>query len=221
MMDNCNMDGLKPFEIGNFNPELDQYIQASAGTGKTFTIRKISAELVKREIPLSDVLFVTYTDKAAGEMRARIREEMNECLSKADAKTRPLFERACQDVDKAVIGTIHSFCRKTLHDFAYEANVPFDMENADYQAAQVIIDKAIRDEWEEEICNLAVKKSLPEDVEEIKSMLVSALKSFSPEKTPVLPPRNILEWIEQNPEAKKQWALMNDNLHAEFVVAKG
>ena len=221
MMDNCNMDGLKPFEIGNFNPELDQYIQASAGTGKTFTIRKISAELVKREIPLSDVLFVTYTDKAAGEMRARIREEMNECLSKADAKTRPLFERACQDVDKAVIGTIHSFCRKTLHDFAYEANVPFDMENADYQAAQVIIDKAIRDEWEEEICNLAVKKSLPEDVEEIKSMLVSALKSYSPEKTPVLPPRNILEWIEQNPEAKKHWAFLNENLQAEFVVAKG
>lgn len=215
------MDSLKSFEIGNFNPEQDQYIQASAGTGKTFTIRKISAELVKRDIPLSDVLFVTYTDKAAGEMRARIREEMNECLSKAEAKTRPLFERACQDVDKAVIGTIHSFCRKTLHDFAYEANVPFDMENADYQAAKVIIDKAIRDEWEDEICNLAVKKSLPEDVEDIKAMLVSALKSYSPEKTPVLPPQNILEWIEQNPEAKKHWAVLKGNLHAEFVVAKG
>ena len=218
MTDNIKLD---PFDIKKFNPEQDQYIQASAGTGKTFTIRKISAELVKRKIPLSDVLFVTYTDKAAGEMRARIREEMNECLAAADANTRPLFERACQDVDKAVIGTIHSFCRKTLHDFAYEANVPFDMENADCQSAKVLIDKAIRDEWEDEICALETKKSLPEDVEDIKDMLINSLKTYSPEKESVLPPTNILEWIEQNPEAKKHWAVLNKNLQAEFVVTKG
>ena len=53
---------------------------------------------------------------------------MSECLACANSKEKGLFERACQDIDKAMIGTIHSFCRKTLHDFAYEANVPFDME---------------------------------------------------------------------------------------------
>ena len=218
MTDNIKLDS---FDIKKFNPEQDQYIQASAGTGKTFTIRKISAELVKRGIPLTDVLFVTYTDKAAGEMRARIREEMNECLAKADAQTRPLFERACQDVDKAVIGTIHSFCRKTLHDFAYEANVPFDMENADSQSAKVLIDKAIRDEWEEEICALEVKKSLPEDVEEIKDMLINSLKTYSPEKESVFPATSALEWIEHNPEAKKHWEVLKKYPSETFTGRNG
>ena len=67
---------LQPFDITAFSPEKNQYIEASAGTGKTYTIRKISAELVRNNIPLSNVLFVTYTEKAAGEMRDRIREEI-------------------------------------------------------------------------------------------------------------------------------------------------
>lgn len=218
MTENINLD---PFDIEKFTPEQDQYIQASAGTGKTFTIRKISAELVKRGIPLTDVLFVTYTDKAAGEMRARIREEMNECLVNANAQTRPLFERACQDVDKAVIGTIHSFCRKTLHDFAYEANVPFDMENADSQTAKILIDKAIRDEWEEEICALEIKSSLPEDVEEIKDMLINSLKTYSPEKESIFPAASVLEWIEHNPEAKKHWDVLKKYPSETFTGRSG
>ena len=47
----------------------DIVASAQTGTGKTYTIRKISAELVKNDIRLSEVLFVTYTEKAAGEMR--------------------------------------------------------------------------------------------------------------------------------------------------------
>ena len=207
---------LEPFEIKNFSPKLDQYIEASAGTGKTYTIRKISAELVRNNILLSEVLFVTYTEKAAGEMRDRIREEMSECLEKASPAERPLFERACQDVDKAMIGTIHSFCRKVLHDFAYEADVPFDMENAEDQAAEVVIDRLIRDEWESDICALPRDKSLPDDVEDIKSLLKNALRSYSPEKKFSLPPVNIQEWIKQNPEAEQHWNVLLENEKASY-----
>ena len=207
---------LKPFDIKSFSPKQDQYIEASAGTGKTYTIRKISAELVKNDIRLSEVLFVTYTEKAAGEMRDRIREEMSESLEKALPSEKRLFERACQDVDKAMIGTIHSFCRKTLHDFAYEANVPFDMDNADDQAAEAVIDRLIRDEWESDICSLPRAKSLPNDVNDIKDLLKNALKSYSPEKKFVIPPVNIQEWIEQNPEASQHWAVLNNNKKASY-----
>ncbi len=207
---------LQPFDITTFSPEKNQYIEASAGTGKTYTIRKISAELVRNNIPLSNVLFVTYTEKAAGEMRDRIREEMNECLACAKSKEKALFERACQDIDKAMIGTIHSFCRKTLHDFAYEANVPFDMENADDQAAEVVIDRLIRDEWESDICSLPRKKSLPEDVEDIKTLLKSSLRLYSPDKKEIVPATTIQEWFEQNPEAKKHWDILNKNAEMTF-----
>lgn len=216
-----DMNELQPFDIEHFSPDENQYIEASAGTGKTYTIRKISAELVKKKIPLSEVLFVTYTEKAAGEMRDRIREEMTECLAKATPAEKPLFERACQDVDKAVIGTIHSFCRKTLHDFAYEADVPFDMDNADDQAADVIIDRLIRDEWEDDICALNVKKSLPDDVEDIKDLLKNSLKSYSPNKKPCLPLATVQEWIDSNPEAKQHFEVLKANPGATFTGAAG
>ena len=220
-----DVNDLIPFDINVFAQEINKsgldknmYIEASAGTGKTFTIRKLSAELVRNRIPLSEVLFVTYTDKAAGEMRDRIREEMVECLSNAKPEEKPLFERACQDIDKAVIGTIHSFCRKTLHDFAYEANVPFDMENANDQAAEAVIDRLIRDEWEDEICNLKLKNSLPEEVEGIKDLLKNSLKSYSPEKKPVLPPKSIEEWFEQNSAEERYWEILNKNKGKNFVA---
>ena len=213
------------FEIDTFASEKelkDQFIEASAGTGKTYTIRKISAELVKKNIPLSKVLFVTYTEKAAGEMRDRIREEMTECLANASSKTRPLFECACQDVDKAVIGTIHSFCRKTLHDFAYEADVPFDMDNADDQAAKVIIDRFIRDRWSSEIvklCNMQEEddpKSLPKYVETIRDQFIDALKTYSPEKKPNTLHTTTIDWIESHPEAKKHWEVLKADKDATY-----
>ena len=214
------MNNLNPFDISSIAPDKplkDQFIEASAGTGKTFTIRKISAELVKRGIPLSEVLFVTYTEKAAGEMRDRIREEMSECL--ADAKNprdKALFERACQDVDKAVIGTIHSFCRKTLHDFAYEADVPFDMDNADDQAAKVIIDRFIRDKWAGEIVKLCAMqedpekaKPLPKYVDHVRDLFISALKAYSPEKKSNVLCSSVEEWFAIHPEANAHWNALN------------
>lgn len=102
------MEKVKPFNMDEFKLGQNLFIEASAGTGKTFTIRKIVAKLVKEGVPLSKILLVTYTEKAAGELRDRIRQEMEECGLPGD-------------VDSATIGTIHSFCKKTLHDFAVES----------------------------------------------------------------------------------------------------
>lgn len=81
------------------------YIEASAGTGKTYTITGIIQKLIKADVDLEKILVVTYTDKAAGELRNRIRIA---CPDK--------------DVDNASIFTIHSFCQKTLSEFYFTAN---------------------------------------------------------------------------------------------------
>ena len=94
------MEKVKPFNMDEFKLGQNLFVEASAGTGKTFTIRKIVAKLVKEGVPLSKILLVTYTEKAAGELRDRIRQEMEECGLPGD-------------VDSATIGTIHSFCQKT------------------------------------------------------------------------------------------------------------
>lgn len=108
------------------------YIKASAGTGKTYNIQKIVRQLLERkDVPqLEKILIVTFTEKAAGELRDRIRKE----LTGFDA-----------DVDNAPIYTIHSFCQKTLEEFAFTANKPASLELIDEKEISDFIDRAIRD----------------------------------------------------------------------------
>ena len=108
------------------------YIKASAGTGKTYNIQKIVRQLLERkDVPqLEKILIVTFTEKAAGELRDRIRKE----LTGFDA-----------DVDNAPIYTIHSFCQKTLEEFAFTANKPASLELIDEEEIIDFIDRAIRD----------------------------------------------------------------------------
>lgn len=165
---------LEEFKIENFKTDKNLFIEASAGTGKTYTIRKISAKLVRAGIPLSKILFLTYTEKAAGEMKDRVRAEMQECYDNAtDIYEKKLFANALQMIDNTVIGTIHSFCQKTLHDFAYEANVAFNLENANDNLKNDLIDKMIRDTWRDSIADL--------DIKNVKSLLNSSLESWNPE----------------------------------------
>ena len=108
------------------------YIKASAGTGKTYNIQKIVRQLLERkDVPqLEKILIVTFTEKAAGELRDRIRKE----LAGFDA-----------DVDNAPIYTIHSFCQKTLEEFAFTAKKPASLELIDEEEINDFIDRAIRD----------------------------------------------------------------------------
>lgn len=108
------------------------YIKASAGTGKTYNIQKIVRQLLERKdvSQLEKILIVTFTEKAAGELRDRIRKE----LAEFDA-----------DVDNAPIYTIHSFCQKTLEEFAFTANKPASLELIDEEEISDFIDRAIRD----------------------------------------------------------------------------
>lgn len=154
------LNELRPFNSKNiafdefFNPGKSMFIEASAGTGKTYTIQQIVARMVADGTELRNILIVTYTEKAAGELKDRIRkkleevletgkinkdfdknardaEHLNADLNDIDSSARPnariYFENALRDVDSAPIFTIHSFCQKALKDYAYEAGRPFDM----------------------------------------------------------------------------------------------
>ena len=85
--------------------KTSMFIEASAGTGKTYTITKIIQKLLSQGIKLDELLVVTYTEKATGELRDRIRKSCPD-----------------QEVDSASIFTIHSFCQKVLSEFAFTAN---------------------------------------------------------------------------------------------------
>jgi exodeoxyribonuclease V beta subunit len=133
-------------------------IEASAGTGKTFTIEHLVVEiLLNSETRLDQILAVTFTEKAACELRARIRATIEKPLRAelgADSGTRvPLdlekagrLERALFSFERAPIHTIDSFCHRTLGDFALLSGMRLRLEVAD---ARTMFHEAFRSELRE------------------------------------------------------------------------
>ena len=140
-----------------FDPLQSMFIEASAGTGKTYTIQQIVARLINDGTKLSQILLVTFTEKAAGELKDRIRAKIEEVLENKHlvkdvgeelCKDKiELFENALRELDSAQIFTIHSFCQKTLKTYAYDAGRPFDMQLVDDALVKNIIQRKLRDEW--------------------------------------------------------------------------
>ena len=118
----------KVFNIQNFRSKQNYVIEASAGTGKTYNITGIVKKLIDKNVKLEEILIVTYTEKAAGELRDRIRAKCPD-----------------EDVDNAAIFTIHSFCQKTLSEFSFTANQCAKLSLVDDDAIDDFIDRWIRD----------------------------------------------------------------------------
>jgi len=123
-------------------------IEASAGTGKTYTICSLFIRLiVEKGLSVSDVLVVTFTNAATDELKERIRVRLQESIeafqsgSHEDPFIRALVEKqedpvlaverlqeALRQYDEAAIFTIHGFCQRMLVDHAFETGDPFDTE---------------------------------------------------------------------------------------------
>ena len=131
-------------------------IEASAGTGKTFTLATLVTRLVvERGLRVGQVLAVTFTEAATQELRKRIRERLQLTLDLLDAPasdgegaearlTRMLLQahrargvesddalrrrlhRAALEIDLAAIFTIHGFCARVLREHALESGHGFD-----------------------------------------------------------------------------------------------
>ena len=95
----------------------DAIIEASAGTGKTYALESIVVKLLREKgYSPREILLVTFTEKAAAELKNRVREALEKegCLP--------------PDFDETTICTIHSFCRQLLTEFAFENGVPMQCD---------------------------------------------------------------------------------------------
>ncbi len=110
-------------------------VSAAAGTGKTFTLTQKICWMLKND-QLSDinqVLAITFTNKAAGEIKARVRSTL---------RSMGLHDQALL-VDGAWISTIHGMCSRILKSHALEANVDPGFKIIDELDGQKIMDEAI------------------------------------------------------------------------------
>ncbi len=89
------------------------WIEAGAGTGKTRTMVLRILRLVMEEgVSIRRIAAITFTEKAAAELRAKIREALQGELAKSPGAAPA--RQALADIDTATISTIHSFCQTLL-----------------------------------------------------------------------------------------------------------
>jgi exodeoxyribonuclease V beta subunit len=149
---------VKPFALDQSLPRGIALLEASAGTGKTFSIAGLSLRLIAEfDIPVGELLIVTFTRAATAELAERIHKRL---LSGAralrdrlgtdasdgppedpvlralvqDASEATLRERlrrlevAIASFDEAAISTIHGFCQRALQSAAFESATEFEVE---------------------------------------------------------------------------------------------
>jgi len=134
-------------------------VAAGAGTGKTTLLTdRILFLLLKKGLRVQEIVALTFTEKAAGEIRERVTQKLIDLLApergewaeafladlgKVLDEVKPLIEKALEAMDRAQIGTIHSFASHILKLYPLEAGVDPAFEVDDGSA----LDELFESEW--------------------------------------------------------------------------
>ncbi|MBQ4107747.1 MAG: UvrD-helicase domain-containing protein [Lentisphaeria bacterium] len=141
-------------------------IEASAGTGKTYTITRLFLQLVRdRGIAPARILVTTFSRAAAAELKERLRKILDDEMARLEAMPRPddLMEAAeaerqrlrvhlaASSFDEMCVSTIHGFCQRMLRDFSLEAGVSPEMRliGSDDEIKEKLIRQYWREHWPE------------------------------------------------------------------------
>ncbi len=98
-------------------------VTAGAGSGKTLSLVGRYLHLLERGYPLRSILAITFTEKAAREMRSRIRGALSHVSPDSSQEKPSSFIFHSSDFDSARIGTIHSLCAEILRAYPAESKL--------------------------------------------------------------------------------------------------
>ena len=100
-------------------------VEAAAGTGKTTElVHRILRVLATGRARIEQIVAVTFTEKAAGELKLRIRKELESLRQRAsDPMERTNLTDAIQRLEEAHVSTIHGFCADLLRERPVEAGI--------------------------------------------------------------------------------------------------
>jgi len=139
----------EPIDFKSSDAELSgsNLIEASAGTGKTYSIAILVLRLIlEKKIPIQHILMVTFTNAAVAELQERIRrfvrsayryaqgeeiadETIKKLVDRHDRKeAEEVLKSAVLNLDETSVMTIHGFCQQTLTEFAFETGQLFSSE---------------------------------------------------------------------------------------------
>lgn len=145
------MNTFKEFDALNVPLEKINLVEASAGTGKTFSIAVMVLRLIlEKDINIKEILLVTFTNNAVAELDERIRLFLRSAFeyAKSEKETsdviKSIINRRTNEIgkeavikklndsilflDETSVMTIHSFCHQTLSNLAFETGQFFESE---------------------------------------------------------------------------------------------
>ena len=111
-------------------------VTAGAGTGKTKVLVERYIRLIDSVPSVKNILALTFTDKAAAEMKERVRVAISQ-------RRDEIGQRAKEDFNWASISTFHSFCSSVLRRFPLEAGVDPGFVVLEDAEGQLLLDEAM------------------------------------------------------------------------------
>ena len=131
-------------------------VEAAAGTGKTTAlVGRIVAVVQAGLTTLDRIVAVTFTEKAAGEMKLRLRTELEKARERAsDPAERAHLERALSALEVTHINTIHGFCSDLLRERPIEAGIDPAFRVLDEVEANKLVEQAFQRWFEGALSNL-------------------------------------------------------------------
>jgi exodeoxyribonuclease V beta subunit len=175
---------IKEFDILThpLNFGTQSLIEASAGTGKTTALENLVLRLLidgavqadgsLRQLELSEILLVTFTEAATAELIQRVRENISHALEllKSDELSDDITSNILQNsrksreeitlalrmallnFDENAISTIHGFCKKMLSNFTFESNSRFNLELISDD--RPFLEEVVNDYWRMKFYNI-------------------------------------------------------------------
>lgn len=119
-------------------------VEASAGTGKTTALVGRIVEVLRQgKATIDQIAAVTFTNKAAGSLKLRLREALDKARTECE-EGRENLEAALKQLEEASIGTIHAFCAQILRERPVEACVDPAFEELSESEANRLFQRSFR-----------------------------------------------------------------------------
>jgi ATP-dependent helicase/nuclease subunit A len=147
------------------NLDTTMLVEAAAGTGKTTSmVGRMVALLREGKCTAGQLVAVTFTRKAAAELRVRFQSTLEQATRETTGPGQGRLKAAVAQLDQCVIGTIHSFCARLLRERPVEAGIDLGFKELDED-----VDRRLRDAaWDELVARLhAVGDPLLEQLTEL------------------------------------------------------
>ncbi len=200
---------METFSVKEIKLEGKNLIEASAGTGKTFSIALLFVRMILEGHPASEIVVVTFTKAATEELKSRITSFLKDAHAILTGKSSEKgilseivltgnrknnlkkIKKALLQADEIPIFTIHGFCHKLVVENSFECSIPFDINFEGEE--ENFIEQAFATFWRETFYNRKATEFLSKaDISELYDKTFSVVRNY-PYGAPDVIVRNNIE----------------------------